>query len=382
MNEILCITHKYPPAVGGMEKQSFELIKGLSRHYKTHVIAYENKGNKTLWFMQLRGKIKQTLKENPNIRLIHLNDGSMGVACLWLQKYTDIPVVVTFHGLDVTVPLPFFQRYLIPKLRKYAGAVCVSDFTRQQCLQRGFDGARTVTIRNGVDIEMASIPFDEKIREKIERKINLSLGDKHILVTTGRPVKRKGFSWFLKHVMPLLDKNIVLLMIGPMSKKPTRIDKWLPGKLGHTIQLILGLASDAHAVSEELATQPNAFHLGKVSYNDLVQTLSLADIFVMPNITVPGDEEGFGLVALEACMREALVLASGIEGITDAVIDGKNGFLLPSGDAEAWCKKIHQILSDKERMKTLSQEFASYTKAHYSWDIMVENYKKVFDSYM
>ncbi len=78
-----------------MEKQSYELIAGLGKYYKTHVIAYQNSGNKTIWFTLLRAKIEAMLKAYPGISLIHLNDGSMGAASLWLQKSTPIPVVVT-----------------------------------------------------------------------------------------------------------------------------------------------------------------------------------------------------------------------------------------------------------------------------------------------
>lgn len=385
MKEILCITHKYPPVIGGMEKQSFELINGLSLYYKTYVIAYENRGEKALWFARLKAKIKKKLREHPNIKLIHLNDGSMGVACTWLQKYTQIPIVVTFHGLDVTMPLPFFQKRLIPKLQKYTGAICVSNFTRQQCLERGFNPQNTHTVRNGVDSEMANVPFDPNIVTKVEKKTGISLTDKHLLVTTGRPVKRKGFSWFLKHVMPQLDKDVVLLMIGPLRTKRRFIEKILTrvsGKFAHNIQLIFGLTSDAKTVSEEIEKQPNAFHLGKVPYNDLLQLLSLADIFVMPNIHVSGDEEGFGLVALEASMRGTTVLASGIEGITDAVIDKKNGFLLPAGDKEAWKTKIEALLYDKKHLKELSRQFKIFTQMNYSWDLMVKEYKDVFEQYI
>jgi len=111
----------------------------------------------------------------------------------------------------------------------------------------------------------------------------------------------------------------------------------MPG--GRNLQLLLGIASDARDVTELLKVTDNAHHLGSVPYNDLLQIFSLADLFVMPNIRVEGDEEGFGLVALESSMRGTYVLASGIEGITDAIIDGQNGSLLPSGDSQAWAEK-------------------------------------------
>jgi phosphatidylinositol alpha-1,6-mannosyltransferase len=158
--EILCITHKYPPFTGGMEKQSYELIQGLSSYYRVHIIAFEGKENKLLWFLKLKSRVKKLLKANPNIKLIHLNDGAMGVAVLWLQKITQIPVVVTYHGLDITYPLTFFQKKLIPKLIKYKGAVCVSKFTSEQCIKRGFDPRTTFIVNNGVALKLNEIPFD------------------------------------------------------------------------------------------------------------------------------------------------------------------------------------------------------------------------------
>lgn len=382
MTEILCITHKYPPTIGGMEQQSFELIKGLSNHYKTHVIAYKNVGNKALWFGKLKSRILTVLRENPDIKLIHLNDGSMGVACLWLRKQTNIPVVVTYHGLDITFPLDFFQQKLVPKLSEFAGAVCVSQATRNECLRRGFNEKKTYVVRNGVDSNIADIPFDRGIIKKLRRDFGIDITDKHILMALGRPVKRKGFSWFLKSVMPNLNKNICLLMVGPMKTKYSFFENaWqaTPHGINRCIQLMLGSASDAREVGEQLKLQDNVFHLGSLPRPDLLQVLSLADLFIMPNISVPGDIEGFGLVALEASIRGTFVIASGIEGITDAVTDSKNGCLLPSENASVWIDKIHELLSDKEELNTVSKQGKEFTREHYSWEIMVNGYRAVFD---
>jgi phosphatidylinositol alpha-1,6-mannosyltransferase len=106
-----------------MEKQSYELIHGLSKYYKTHVIAYEEENHKLVWFLNLRSKVEKMLEEHPNIKLIHLNDGSMGVASLWLQKYTNIPIIITIHGLDIVYPLGLFQQKLVPRLANYTEAL-------------------------------------------------------------------------------------------------------------------------------------------------------------------------------------------------------------------------------------------------------------------
>ena len=284
-----------------------------------------------------------------------------------------------------TFPLDFFQQKLVPKLSEFAGAVCVSRATRNECLRRGFNEKKTYVVRNGVDSNMADIPFDRGIIKKLQRDFGIDVADKHILVVLGRPVKRKGFSWFLKSVMPNLNKDICLLMAGPLKTKTSFIEKaWqaMPREINRHIQLMLGSASDTREVEEQLKLQDNVFHLGSLPYSDLLQVLSLADLFIMPNISVPGDIEGFGLVALEASIRGTFVIASGIEGITDAVTDGKNGCLLPSKNASVWIDKIHELLSNKEKLKTVSEQGKEFTRKHYSWEIMVNGYRAVFDRFI
>lgn len=380
MNQILCVTHKYPPSVGGMEKQSYELTNGLKKYYNTHIISYHNNCNRLIWFMQLRTRIFNTLKENPAIKLIHLNDGLMGAMCLWLQKQVNIPVVVTYHGLDVTFPFGFYQRRLLPRMAQYYGAICVSEYTRQECLSRKFSSQSTFTVANGVDTSMGNIPFDNIIIEKLKHKYGVDPNGKKIILAAGRPVKRKGFSWFIKNVLPRLGEDVIFLMTGPIKSKPSFVEKGielLP--IGRDIQLLLGAASDTQQINDLLQVTKNAYHLGSVPYNDLIQLFSLADLFVMPNIKVEGDEEGFGLVALEASVRGTYVLASGIEGITDAVIDGKNGIHLPSGDAKAWAEKINELLSDMQLLKRLSQQGKVFTCNNYSWNKMVDHYHSLFE---
>ena len=131
--EVLFITHKYPPFIGGMEKQSFELITRMNKRNTVYILAYKGEGSKLSWFFNLKGQVKRILESNPGIQLIHLNDGLMASACLWLQKYTHISVVVTFHGLDLTFPSYLFQNYIVKRMHKFEGAICVSNATADAC---------------------------------------------------------------------------------------------------------------------------------------------------------------------------------------------------------------------------------------------------------
>ena len=47
---VLFITHKFPPATGGMEKFSYELYRSMQQNMPVHIIAYEGKSSRILWF--------------------------------------------------------------------------------------------------------------------------------------------------------------------------------------------------------------------------------------------------------------------------------------------------------------------------------------------
>ena len=63
-------------------------------------------------------------------------------------------------------------------------------------------------------------------------------------------------------------------------------------------------------------------------------------MFIMPNISEQNDPEGFGIVILEAGIYGLPVVASCIEGIQDAVIEGVTGRLVAEKDARAFAAAI------------------------------------------
>jgi glycosyltransferase involved in cell wall biosynthesis len=81
------------------------------------------------------------------------------------------------------------------------------------------------------------------------------------------------------------------------------------------------------------------------------------DLFVQPNIPVPGDMEGFGLVTIEAAMRGTPVVAADLEGIKDAVVDGHTGILLAPQDGQAWVDRLSLLVADRRALVRLGAEF-------------------------
>ncbi len=383
--QILFISHKYPPTIGGMEKQSYELVCGVEPYHQVHKVLYDaHQENRVQFFFRLKKRVKKILRDHPDIDIIHLNDGLMGYFGLWLQKYTKIPVVLTFHGLDIVFPNKLFQKKIVPKYRKYAGFICVSEATAQACVERGFAADKIHVVPNGVDHDIADLNIDEAdVSQRFYTQFGLHLHKKKVIISLGRPVKRKGFSWFLEQVMPKLSEDVLFIMVGPRSKQksPPLWRKILPKTWVHEIDLFLGASNDEARI-RTLLRQPDlkkqVIETGAIPYKDVMSLLSIADLFVMPNIKIEGDAEGFGLVALEASLRKTPVLASNMEGITEAIKHEKNGYLLPSGDAEIWIKKIEQLLSNPEDLAQTGGQFQTFTLDNFSWDKMAKGYVEVF----
>jgi phosphatidylinositol alpha-1,6-mannosyltransferase len=140
--------------------------------------------------------------------------------------------------------------------------------------------------------------------------------DDLLLCSVGRQVKRKGHAWFIQHVMPKLAGNVHLVLGG---KGPET-------------------ATIAQAAKES-ALEARIHVLGLVPEEDLAGLYSACDLFVMPNIPVAGDKEGFGVVMLEAGLCGMPSIASRIEGIADVIRTARTGSACRQWDADGLQKR-------------------------------------------
>lgn len=384
--EVLFVSHKYPPATGGMEKQSYELIHGVSHFTKVHKLVYrKGSGSVLSFFFHLNHRILKILKENPNIKLIHFNDGLIASLALFHKGYSNYRKVVTLHGLDVVFPWAYFQKKILPRFNQfYDKIITVSHATAKAAIDRGIYPDLIRVIQNGVDLDLAQSALPN--REELHKRYPEISPDQPYMLTLGRPVKRKGFSWLLREVVPLMPNDFKLYMIGPFNPKASfaeRCMSLLPKKFRHLLNLFLGYPSDEAAI-RKLLKQPDIAskvqHLGKVPFSDLKLLLANSSAFLMPNIEVPGDMEGFGLVCLEASLSGSLVLASGIEGITDAIRHQQNGLLLPSKDVLFWKQQLTDVMQKELPYQIMAKKFQEASKKLYSWEKMSTAYFEVFHS--
>ena len=380
--KILFISYKYPPEIGGMQKQSFELITGMRE--KCEVVAILKKPQESVFafFFNLKKRIKRVLAQHSDIDVIHFNDGTCAQFCAWLKSHTSIPLTLTFHGLDLVFPNKWYQKKGISRVLDFDKVICVSENTRKECLKRGFSEDILTVIPNGVDedipycseeVDWNTVEQFQKLREKYD----------NIVVSIGRPVLRKGFSWFIQNVLYRLPERTAFVLVSPY-KEPSFIRnvfyELMPRSWQKEYDLFLGFPTDQSLIItlEEYANYPFKWFKNK-DFQTLQYIVRNADLMVMPNVKDEGDAEGFGLVALEASVMSKVVMASYVDGIPDAIHNESNGYLLPSGNPVIWSDVIHSFfeMEDEDKAK-LEKTFRNYTIETFSWNKMVDNYYNAF----
>jgi len=369
-----------------MQKQCFELVEGFRPNHKVHLIVHDVlKESKFAFFLALRKRVVQCFRDNPDIELVHCNDGVCAFFCQWIKKKYNIPVALTFHGLDLLWPNRFYQAMLPRIVSNFDALICVSDYTADECLERGFEKDKVHVVYNGVDLCPDQFP-ERAEKALIERIRKMQSSGRKILVSIGRPVLRKGFSWFVRNVMPGLRDDYYYIIIGPETRF-NRLERillsLLPEGWRHQIFLFFGWTSDQDRL-QELEQDPSfsksfVWYRG-LSYQAILYALANSDLFVMPNVAVRGDAEGFGLVALESVIQGSFVLAADTDGIPSAVTQGENGWLIGSGQADDWIEKIASYFEQSLNTRTTQIENAqSFVKSYYSWHRMVKGYERVFE---
>lgn len=76
----------------------------------------------------------------------------------------------------------------------------------------------------------------------------------------------------------------------------------------------------------------NVLLTGRLDDDQLDALYAAARLFVFPVKDIPGDVEGFGMVAREAAAHGLPCVAFNAGGVADAVADGRSGTLVSPGD--------------------------------------------------
>jgi phosphatidylinositol alpha-1,6-mannosyltransferase len=413
--KLLCISRKYPPSIGGMQRMNYEIIRRLAAATDATVIKW---GGSQLFLIPFlfwalfRSLFLLPRGKRPDI--IYLGDALLSPIGFLLKIILRRPVAVTAHGRDLTFRFPLYRTKVGYSIRRLDKVIGVSKYTTELCLAMGVPAERCVTIPNGVspeehvpapeDIEAARkwlqeqtpspLPSPPKGGEGIfssstpspspfpspplggEGKINdtepcpLPPGgegkisdteetrgfkpDRPIIMTVGRLVKRKGVARFINDIFPLITASFPKLLY-----------------------IVVGEGKERRSIEKAIAERHlggNVILTGQLPDHLIKGLMGLAKVFVMPNVHVPGDGEGFGIAALEASCAGLPVVASGIEGILDAVVDGQNGALISPDEPKRFAAAVKALLTDERPRQDTGERARKFTAEHFGWDTAAGHY--------
>lgn len=263
-----------------------------------------------------------------------------------------VRVASIVHGQDGTLPVHLYQKYIIPKVFRAIDLVMpVSKATGEACIARGLLPEKLCVVHNGVDLSRFPAPEQPAgIRDGRSFRGDLPDGS-FLLCSVGRQVKRKGFAWFIENVMPEL---------------PEHVHYWLGG---------MGPEGDSiRAAIQSTGMEKRVRLMGKLGNDDLRDLYQSADLFIMPNIPVPGDMEGFGIVMLEAGLNGLPTVASKLEGIIEVIEEGTNGYFVETGDTAGFVSRISDLDRSRTELANLSTQTREHILNQHGWDAVSNRY--------
>lgn len=227
-------------------------------------------------------------------------------------------------------------------LRHADTVVANSDFTRELLVAMGVRPERIRLIHPGVD----TARFRPGL-ETADLRARLGLtAAQPLVLTIGRLQRRKGFDMVIRAVPGLVER-------------------------GHDVHCALvGIGEDGdylRAIADELGVGDRVHLLGHVAPEDLPRWLVAADVFAMPNREIDGDNEGFGLVFLEAAACGKPVVAGVDGGTGSAVVDGKTGFRVDGKRLEDVEAAIARLLDDPALARRLGEAARQRALGEFDW---------------
>ncbi len=269
------------------------------------------------------------------------------VALLRSLRYALPPVLLTSHGGDLYA---LRGRFLEAIKRRILGRVeavtVVSEAMREYCAEKELSLDRIDVQSMGVDLDTTFTPGDgEAARDG--------------LVFVGRLVEKKGVEYLIDAVAILApehpDLRLRIVGDGPLRKP-------LESRAG------------------ELGVSDRIEFVGAVLNVDVPDYLRSASIAVMPSVVAAsGDQEGLGLVAVEAMGCGCAVVASDLPAVRDTVIDGQSGLMAKPADAANLAATIGRLLEDDALRQQLAKDGRRHALAHFNWKAVGANYAKIIN---
>ncbi len=276
-----------------------------------------------------------------------------GLVAWGVARLTFRPVIIYAHGEELTSWGNGRKFRMMRFVLRHADRVVAnSDHTRDTLLDMGVEPARISLIYPGVDVSKFRPDLDTAgLRE--------SLGidaDEKLLFSVGRLSRRKGFDQVIRAVGMLHAEGM-----------PVRY-------------VIAGIGEDADYLDDlihELGLQGTVHRIGPVGEADLPRWLNACDAFAMPNREINGDNEGFGMVFIEAAACGKPSLAGLAGGTGSAVLHGETGLRVDGTSVDAVAEGLRSLLTQPALTRAWGQRALQRVEREFSWERVAEKTRQL-----
>jgi phosphatidyl-myo-inositol dimannoside synthase len=373
---VLFVSHSFPPQdqpmsnIGGMQRLAVELHEALRRHPAVELSAFllrTSSRSAPVRLLPFTAKLLRSLCDivtGDRIDLVLFSSmvtATASLPALNAVRQRGAKVAAMIMGRDVILRNPVYQAILPAVLGRLDLVLAISQATATACRDRGVLDSRVRVVPCGVNparfTEQGSRRDAQAKALKERRRAGHAGPEIELLLgSVGRHVRRKGFDWFVDRVMPQL---------------PLSVHYWIGGQ---------GPGTPAIRRARDRRSLRSRVHLPGLIDEDALPTFyRSADLFVMPNVRVQGDMEGFGLVMLEAGICGLPTIAANLDGIADVIEEGRNGHLVPAGDAEAFARTILSYRGDRDALDAASVCTRQHVEERFTWARVIERYVAAFE---
>jgi phosphatidylinositol alpha-1,6-mannosyltransferase len=370
---IVLVTRNLPPLRGGMERLNLHIALEASRWADLVVIGPEGSRQhlpraievieipvRPLWRFLLRSA-SAAWRAAMGADLILAGSGLTAPAALLGARRSGGKAIAYLHGLDLVTPHPIYRACWLPAMRHLAAAITNSRNTARIAQDLGVAGGRIAIVHPGTKLPSAGADAGD-FRDRF------GLGDDPLLLSVGRLTERKGLAEFVEEALPRIvatHPGARLLVIGDDA----------PDALKRSAGPDPGLRLQAAVRATSL--EAHVRRLGACDDATLQQAYAAANVHVFPGKNVPGDVEGFGMVAIEAAAQGLPTVAFDVGGIADAVAQGASGYLVAAGDYEAFASRVCDLIAAGRGgpMDAMARGFAQ----GFSWEVFGERLRTVLE---
>lgn len=338
-SKLLFITRNFPPLTGGMERLNHQAFNCLAKTYRVTLCGPQGASvflppgtgaceipliplSRFLVGVQIKA-LKLANRDRPNI--VYSGSGLTAPAALLAGCAVGAKTVCYLHGLDVVADHPIYRHAFLPAIRRIDQIIANSRHTAGLAQKVGVAPEKISIVNPGVDLP------DWTLRNASRQRFRQAhgLGERPVLLAAGRLTQRKGLAEFIGYALPLIRERIPDVLLIIIGSEPRNALKHREG-----------VEEGIHAMIGETGMSGHVRLLGTVDDKALSEAYFSADTMIFPVLDLPGDVEGFGMVAIEAAAHGLPTVAFGVGGVPDAVAEGESGSLVRAGDYDAFVKQV------------------------------------------